>query len=169
VLPLSLNHGGAAPLPADITVRVDASGKPFIAPEGLEALGAPPQVSLAHVGGWCVAIAAPANEPVGIDLELLGRIRLPDFLNGAFTAAERTRVEDMAAEQQEEWALRLWCAKEAAAKSLGTGLNGQPQRFAVTELTPDGSAAVVENAGRRIEVAIRRRNDIVIGLTTRHR
>jgi phosphopantetheinyl transferase len=75
----------------------------------------------------------------------------------------------VAAEQREEWALRLWCAKEAAAKSLGTGLNGQPQRFAVTELTPDGNTAVVENVGRRIEVALRRHNDIVIGLTTPRR
>jgi acyl transferase domain-containing protein/phosphopantetheinyl transferase len=162
----ALDSSGVALLPADISVRVDTAGRPFIAPEGLEALDALPQVSLAHAGGWCVAIAASPKGPVGIDLELLGRIHLPDFLDGAFTTAERTRVEGVAVEQREELALRLWCAKEAAAKSLGTGLNGRPQRFAVTELTPDGNAAVVENAGRRIEVALRRHDDIVIGLTT---
>ncbi|GMQ83281.1 MAG: beta-ketoacyl synthase N-terminal-like domain-containing protein [Gammaproteobacteria bacterium] len=154
--------------PADIVIRTDAAGKPHVAADGLESVGAPPQVSLAHAGGYTVAVAGPADRPVGIDLETFGRIRLPDFISGAFTPLEKSHVESVPEGRREEVALRLWCAKEAAAKSLGMGLNGRPSLFEVKELSADGMSAIVHSFDRLIPVSIQREGEKIISLATTH-
>ena len=47
------------------------------------------------------------------------------------TAGERKTVEGLAGAALDERLLRLWCAKEAAARYLGIGLLGQPEAFEV--------------------------------------
>jgi acyl transferase domain-containing protein/phosphopantetheinyl transferase len=153
--------------PADVIVRSDENGRPFLAPETIEGLGAPPEISLAHARGFVVAAAAPPGHAVGIDLETFGRVKLPDLLDGAFTAAERARVEATPKGEREEWALRLWCAKEAAAKSLGLGLGGQPRAFEVRELSGNGRFAVVHGNGQQVPVSIQRQDEKVIALAYR--
>jgi phosphopantetheinyl transferase len=153
--------------PADVIVRSDENGRPFLAPETIEGLGAPPEISLAHARGFVVAAAAPPGHAVGIDLETFGRVKLPDLLDGAFTAAERARVEATPKGEREEWALRLWCAKEAAAKSLGLGLGGQPRAFEVRELSGNGRFAVVHGNGQQVPVSIQRQHEKVIALAYR--
>ena len=120
-------------LPADIVVRVAAGGKPYISGEGLELFGEMPEVSMAHVAGVAVAIAAPPGTPVGIDLDTAGRIATDDLLAGGFSASEQAILmdSDTAAPLR---VLLAWCAKEAAAKCVGTGLNGQPRSFVVSAL-----------------------------------
>ena len=137
-----------------------------MAADGLEALGEPPQVSLSHASGHSVAVAGPAHRPVGIDLETFGRINLPDFISGAFTPMEKSRVESVPEEQREEVALRMWCAKEAAAKSLGMGLNGRPSMFEVRELSSDGMMAIVHSLDHLIPVSIQREGESIISLAT---
>jgi len=124
---------GVRLLPADIVVRVGAGGKPYISGEGLESLGEMPEVSMAHVAGEAVAIAAPPGTPVGIDLDTAGRIATDDLLAAGFSATEQAFLmdSDTAAPLR---VLLAWCAKEAAAKCVGTGLNGQPRSFVVSAL-----------------------------------
>jgi phosphopantetheinyl transferase len=152
--------------PADIIIRTDEAGKPYVAADGLEALGEPPQISLSHASGYSVAVAGPAHVSVGIDLETFGRIKLPDFINGAFTPMEKSHVESVPEDQREELALRMWCAKEAAAKSLGTGLNGRPGLFEVLEFSNDRMTAVVHSSGHLIPVSIQRDGDAIISIAT---
>jgi len=157
-------HYGVLLYPADINIRTDAAGKPYVAADGLEALGEPPQVSLSHADGYNVAVAGSGNRPVGIDLETFGRIRLPDFIDGAFTSTEKMQLEAVAADEREELALRMWCAKEAAAKSLGMGLNGRPSLFLVKELATDGQTALIDSQGIRIPVSIKRHQEKIIAI-----
>jgi len=153
--------------PADVIVRSDERGRPYLAAETLEGLGEPPEISLAHARGFVVAAASPPGHAVGIDLETFGRVKLPDLLDGAFTAAERARVEATPEGEREEWALRVWCAKEAAAKSLGLGLDGGPQAFEVRELNGNGRFAVVHGNGQQVPVSIQRQDEKVIALAYR--
>jgi acyl transferase domain-containing protein/phosphopantetheinyl transferase len=150
--------------PADITIANDANGAPHVVADGLEQLGPLPEISLAHAGGAAVAVVAPAGQPVGVDLETLGRVRTADVATGGLTADERARLDARPAEAREELALRLWCAKEAAAKHLRSGLDGRPGAFAVRDLAHDDASATIEVDGTRVAVAIRRHERTIIAL-----
>jgi malonyl CoA-acyl carrier protein transacylase/phosphopantetheinyl transferase len=157
-------HHGVLLYPADIIIRTDTAGKPYVEPGGLEEFGSPPQVSLSHAGGYSVTIAGPAHRPVGIDLETFGRVSLPDFIRGAFTGAECGYVESVPECEREEMALRMWCAKEAAAKSFGVGLNGRPTMLLVKDFREDGQSALVENQGKQVAVSIQRHDELIIAV-----
>lgn len=159
-------HTGILLYPADVVIRPDRAGKPWIAHEGLEGLPIP-QVSLTHAAGQTMAVAGSPEWPLGVDLEAYGRISVEDFIAGAFTEAERAFLATVDAEDRETAVLRLWCAKEAAAKCLGTGINGQALTFEVRELSPAGDTAVVYGHGEVISVSIQTHGQTVIGLATR--
>jgi len=55
---------------------------------------------------------------VGVDLERSGRMK-PGMESMAFSGRERELLDSLDGDERQAWALRLWCAKEAAAKSLG--------------------------------------------------
>jgi acyl transferase domain-containing protein/phosphopantetheinyl transferase len=158
-------HSGVLLYPADVVIRPDPAGKPWVAHEELEGLPVP-QVSLTHAGGYTVAAAGPPEWPLGIDLEAYGRIAVDDFIVGAFSDGERALFQGLHGADREGTVLRLWCAKEAAAKCLGVGLNGRPREFEVRELTSAGDYAVVQFQGEAVPVAIQAWDRIVIGLAT---
>ncbi|WP_029349951.1 type I polyketide synthase [Bosea sp. 117] len=148
---------GTLLLPADIVIRTTEDGRPFVAMEGLELFGAAPEVSLAHVAGRALAIAAPAGTAVGVDLELAGRVEPADLAAGGFSPGERALLA-------EGDLLRAWCAKEAAAKCLGTGLDGAPQAFTVTALS--NGVALVDGPGAAggMPVALTEMDDAVLAV-----
>ncbi|ORE92447.1 beta-ketoacyl synthase [Stappia sp. 22II-S9-Z10] len=149
-----MRHMNMAVLPADVVIRVDPHGKPFVDAEGLAILGAVPEVSVAHVAGQTVAVAAPPGVPVGIDLEVFGRVEPSDVMAAGFSDAERRYMSELGAHGEVD-VLQAWCAKEAAAKCLGTGLNGQPTAFGLHLLDPEaGAAAIVAPDGSEVEVCL---------------
>jgi acyl transferase domain-containing protein/phosphopantetheinyl transferase len=149
--------------PADIIVRHDESGRPFVATVGLEL--PLPAVSLAHVGETCMAAVAPADTALGVDLELAGRVDVDELLRGGLTRAEQGMVREVSLpEQREDLALRLWCAKEAAAKSVGTGFEGSPGRFEVRAVDAQSHALTVWADGREVPVVVCRHEDMVVAL-----
>lgn len=124
--------------PAELTLWQEPSGRPRIrcAP------GIPePSVSIGHSDGG-IAVAASNAGPVGVDVE---NVRpLP-----ALTLAERWLDEDetawlrrLPAERRAEAFLRLWTAKEAVGKALGTGLRGGGMRRPVPLATGPALRAV---------------------------
>ncbi|MCS0494082.1 acyltransferase domain-containing protein [Ancylobacter sp. MQZ15Z-1] len=129
---------GTLLLPADIVVRTLEDGRPVVSGEGLELFGAPPEVSVSHVDGEAFATVAPAGTGVGADLERRGRAGLADILAGGFSEAERAAIPP-------EMVPLAWCAKEAAAKALGTGFAHAPLSFTVRALAPGG--AMVDGPG----------------------
>ncbi|MDR1558852.1 MAG: 4'-phosphopantetheinyl transferase superfamily protein [Clostridiales bacterium] len=82
-------------------------------------------VSISHKGYAAVAIAA--NEPVGIDLEIIEE-KSESFLETAFTEKERELINGL---DSPDAAIRFWVAKEASAKKTGYGLKGGTKQFEV--------------------------------------
>jgi phosphopantetheine--protein transferase-like protein len=125
----SLIAGGQPPdvYPADIEVSKDQLGRPVVGRAWGSAPADVPHVSISHSGGIALAAAADCAhwDGVGVDLELLdGR---HSDLDSVFTPGECELLDALEPPAREEWCLRLWCAKEAVAKALGTGLAGRPQ------------------------------------------
>ncbi|MEV6597416.1 beta-ketoacyl synthase N-terminal-like domain-containing protein [Actinoplanes sp. NPDC051346] len=118
--------------PIELTVRNEPSGKPYVELRpGRGLLDC--AVSIAHTGEAGVAIAGPAGAAVGIDVvEIVPRDETT--YRYALTDTERAQLTD------DRSFARLWAAKEAAGKALGTGLDGAPRRFVVS-LT-DGTVTV---------------------------
>ncbi|MEU8261846.1 4'-phosphopantetheinyl transferase superfamily protein [Micromonospora sp. NPDC048999] len=102
---------------AEIGVRRTPGGRPEVYADGGRTL----PVSVSH-GEGLVVVAARADGPVGVDVErrrplpavpLAGRWYDPEEAAWLATQAEAGRDLDF---------LRLWTAKEAVGKALGTGL-----------------------------------------------
>ncbi|WP_370353085.1 beta-ketoacyl synthase N-terminal-like domain-containing protein [Catenulispora sp. EB89] len=143
--------------PAEITVGNDGVGRPFVTGTHGTPL-ASFAVSIAHAGDVGVAIVRPAaggRAGVGIDVEQVVA-RDPATLDFALSEDEFARLRLLAADGGGEdlWFARFWTAKEAVAKALGTGLAGNPRRFAVVDVT--ASEAVVEVDGSRFRVRLER-------------
>jgi len=154
-------------LHAEIEILPDEQGAPVVVCPMLEGLCEPPAVSLAHTHGHAVALAAigtpGAGTPgagLGIDIErLVPRAR--GFAELALTEAERRLLEQLPAERTEEWLLRVWCAREAAGKALGTGLTGNAgvPRAAVLDLGSE--TLLVDGAGRRLLTWTHREQELI--------
>ncbi|GGQ41559.1 type I polyketide synthase [Couchioplanes azureus] len=109
--------------PIELTVRNEPSGKPYVElrpGRGYQDCA----VSIAHTAEVGVAIAGPAGAAVGIDVVEIAP-REESTYRYALTEAERAQLTD------DRSFARLWAAKEAAGKALGTGLDGAPRRFEV--------------------------------------
>jgi phosphopantetheinyl transferase len=94
----------------------------------------------------------------------LGRIQQPELMIGMLTTGERATVEGLAGAALDERLLRLWCAKEAAAKYLGIGLQGQPGAFEVGFVDDTCARAQVVFEGATTQVRIVRDGAAVIAV-----
>jgi phosphopantetheinyl transferase (holo-ACP synthase) len=150
--------------PSDILVLHDDLGAPFVDGGWRGDLAEAPQVSLSHTARACLVAVGAAESPVGVDFEDLGRIQQPELMIGMLTAGERATVEGLAGTALDERLLRLWCAKEAAAKYLGVGLQGQPEAFEVGFVDAACARAQVVFEGATTEVRIVRDGAAVIAV-----
>ena len=142
----SYQHLGIQLAPVDIEILPNAQGKPIAqcpalthSPQGVETPIQLPDISISHSDGTAVAAIAQANEQIGIDWQPLSAIRDVDAMAQAFTPAELSLYTHI-----DRHALaRLWAAKEAAAKAIGTGLAGNPQQWIVEAIAPNGHEVVI--------------------------
>ena len=135
---------------ADIEILATDLGKPLVRCPELEARGWLPDVSISHSRGYIVAAVAPVNMRLGIDLERLDVLRPDDWLIGAFTAQELALVPQF----ERAITVGFWCAKEAAAKALGTGLKGVPQLWQITRYAPGQQLVTVVHEGESFTVKL---------------
>ncbi|GAB3930804.1 type I polyketide synthase [Kribbella albertanoniae] len=122
--------------PAEIQVHNDAVGRPHL--QGVHGRTLPDlTVSISHSGQIGVAIARPG--PCGIDVEeITDRPRSTyEFALGPDERALLSACVTSSGESEAVWFARFWTAKEAVAKSLGTGLLGAPQKFKVIDAAPN--------------------------------
>ena len=154
--------GGAGPLfPAEVPVGNDDAGRPRA--EGPRAAGL--RLSLAHKDRLAVAYAHPRHA-VGIDIETVTED--PAALSRiALTADERRLAGQIAARDRhgEAHALTtLWCAKEAAAKCLGIGLQGKPSAFVVASTDAACENLLVQHECSTIQTQVFRQDDTIIAV-----
>jgi phosphopantetheinyl transferase len=137
-------HAGVTLAPSEIEIRPDPYGRPEAIGPFAARLGIQPAISISHSHGTAVALATLCpGQRVGIDLENLDR-RREDFETIAFRPDERRMLADMPGESRQEWALRMWCAKEAVAKALGRGFSIGIQAFHITGAETGGGVLQLE-------------------------
>jgi len=152
--------------PADIEVAHDENGAPFVGGWWCESLIEAPRVSLAHDAVSCIAAVAAPDQPVGVDLERIGKLRRPELVVDSLAAEEKPFVAGLDGDAQTERVLRLWCAKEAASKCLGTGLRGEPWAFRIVAADPDFRRCEVSHEAGIVAVTIDKRGAAVIAVGT---
>jgi phosphopantetheinyl transferase len=130
--------------PAAFTIDNDVRGRPFV--KTLPGCEMPPLVSIAHSETRAIAVAH--SEAVGVDIERIAE-RDADFVRAFTTANERNMIEKFPEAERHIWTTRLWCAKEAAGKLLGTGVVGAPQAFEAIQLEDDGQIQIRHQASAR--------------------
>jgi len=124
---------------ADIEIEADEHGRPRVADSLQRRLGVTVVISISHTRGDAVAIAADGGDKRGIGIDLEHVREIPKgFAEAALAVSERQLLDLVPAESLPVWLLRLWCAKEAAAKALGLGLCGTPRNFVVRGLDARG-------------------------------
>ncbi|MCX5262482.1 type I polyketide synthase [Streptomyces sp. NBC_00199] len=143
------DHGEGPVFPAELRVRNDAAGLPYVTGEHGRTLP-PLDVSLAHCAEAGVAIVRPhrPGPGPGIDIEEVLE-RTPQTLATALGPDELALLGALSAaggDSEALWFTRFWVAKEAVAKAEGTGFGGRPRDFRVLDATPAGDRLTV--AGR---------------------
>ncbi|PZO53211.1 MAG: type I polyketide synthase [Phormidesmis priestleyi] len=126
--------------PVDIEIRPTPAGKPYASCAALPQQ-AWPDLSISHSEGYAIASVALEGQRLGIDIER----RSPDLetMRFAFTEAETQLLQSFAPESQASAIQGLWCAKEAAAKAAGTGLQNTPQSWEITQYSPGFDQMIV--------------------------
>ena len=144
---------------AAATIGHDALGRPLLERPG----GTKLHLSLATRAGL-VAVAL-AERPVGIDVELVDLARPPPL--AALHREEAAMLLGLPESARPLAFARLWSAKEAYVKALGTGFVRSPDSFAITLTTPErfavtdvvlgstrqGMGRTIENGGQEILAA----------------
>ncbi len=150
--------------PASFVIVNDAQGQPM----AKRFSGAPlsVHVSIAHCEDRAIAIAH--DRPVGVDIERISP-RDPNFIASIATQVEQSLLDErggVTPEQRAEWITRLWCAKEAAGKMTGAGVNGAPTQFEAKAVVEDGAFRVLPRGGAEtVLVATLRDGDFIIAHT----
>jgi phosphopantetheinyl transferase len=79
-----------------------------------------------------VAVVGPDDCRLGVDIELIDRMNAD--VASTFSPDERELLSGLGPAELGEWLTRAWCAKEAAAKALGTGMMGGPQSLVIRSI-----------------------------------
>lgn len=139
--------------PADVEIRQDDYGRPCpVGPWQREIDGEEICLSIAHTNGLCVAVAGPGSggRSIGIDVEKVRPLQ-EGFEAVAFTASEQALLSGLAGTGRQEWVMRFWSAKEAAAKALGRGLSEGPHGLVVQGMDAAEGSVLVRPEGKLAE------------------
>lgn len=146
---LKKRHGLQLCLP-DIDIAADSYGKPFVTGMWTREAAAVPEISLSHKKGMGLAVACEGVAGCGIDIEIIGE-KKKGINHMVLKPEEQELVGALLSSADDEWMLRLWCAKEAVGKALGRGLPTGPQDLAVRKVHISRSVVELEVAGRLAE------------------
>ena len=95
-------------------------------------------VSLSHVHGWGVAVAFPAGERVGLDLELIDARRAETVRKGVPLSAEEEVWLKATSLPKATALLLLWTARESLGKALDCGLACKWEMLALRRIEVGG-------------------------------
>lgn len=146
---------GQRPPDAALEIRKTEAGAPVLLANGSPG----PAISIAHVQGTAVAAAVPRGWRVGIDVERPGRVRDPATFLAQVTTPEEWGA--LGLHPDADAAALIWSAKEAAAKALGVGLQGQPRLFVVLGGDGRGVDLRVRHGAWTADAQVRRLGDML--------
>jgi acyl transferase domain-containing protein/phosphopantetheinyl transferase (holo-ACP synthase) len=152
--------------PAEVVVLHDHLGAPYVDGAWRGTLADSPSVSLSHDAHVCMVALADAVCRIGVDREAIGRIRKPELVVAALTPGEQTLLLGLDEASAQDRLLRIWCAKEAAAKFLGIGLQGVPALFEVQFADSGSDTAWVAHAESSVHVDLIRDDTSIIALAS---
>lgn len=115
--------------PLEVPLQLTTKGKPWLA-------DVPGSFSLSHSHGWVLLVWSEQLQ-LGADLEQVTANRDLAGLAGMVMAErELERFNALPAQAQPDWFFRVWTAKEALVKQLGTGIGHGLQKISLNaELT----------------------------------
>ncbi len=129
---------GTALPPLELSVLPGQNGAPLVQSHLLQSQGMTTQISITHKDGYAVALARFAKgntspfgygidyEPYCAREEGIERLILNDN--------EKHYLDGVSADERNQILTRIWAAKEASAKSTGTGIGGNPTKWTVQNL-----------------------------------
>lgn len=131
--------------PDQMEILADNQGAPLAAGACRLKPVAIPDLSIAHTIDLAAAVAAPRTGRLhpGVDLERIDRRLSQGFIKEVYSQNELDRLAALITAEHETWLIRLWCAREAAAKSLGLGLVTRTHHFSVPDLDPHTGRVLV--------------------------
>jgi acyl transferase domain-containing protein/phosphopantetheinyl transferase (holo-ACP synthase) len=134
----------------DVVIRPDSRGKPAVSWRGTLRANKNVLVSIAHSDNVSVAIVgedARGLRGLGIDIERVDANHA-GLEEGGFLNQELVGLVDMSEPERSTWLLRLWCAKEAVAKALGYGMQGDPLGYMIHGFDPVTGVIDLKITGR---------------------
>ena len=148
--------------PAEVEIRVDPAGAPYVRSAALAVMGGPPVVSLSHTTDLVIAAAADPGSLLGIDVEHADRS--VEMVARALSSHESQLVAG-----GEASVLDLLVAKEAATKALGVGLGGGISRWPVAAVSIVDEGLLVQvssssDTGLDLSVLIIHSSGTVVGI-----
>ena len=121
--------------PKEIPFEYGPKGKPFVKKDPLLDLS----FNLSHSGD-CAALAITAGIEVGIDIECIDpRLDYENLATQFFSLHERDRLMRFSPWRRRRGFYRIWTAKEAKLKCLGSGFSRQDIELTREAVTPLGS------------------------------
>lgn len=134
--------------PADIEITTDKHGRPLAGGELIGKLDCRLTISITHSGRSAAAVAGKCGNHlgVGIDMESVGQNH-EGLERIALSAKEQMLLSAVPVSKREQWLLRLWCAKEAAAKALGRGMAGNPLNLFVQKIDAESGEVSLALSG----------------------
>lgn len=120
-------------IPSEWAVLPDKAGCPRVWTASGRSARREFDISISHAGNFAIALVKEHNgEESGVGIDIEDRNENHDGLaEGGFLADELALLSPLHTGEREQWILRLWCAKEAVAKSTGLGFAGDPFRMRV--------------------------------------
>jgi acyl transferase domain-containing protein/phosphopantetheinyl transferase len=139
-----LRQWGLALHPADVEIVPDATGQPTVTGAWTSQVPRLPLISISHVEGTAIAVVTDSDgiSGVGVDLERHGRMK-PGMETVSFTARERAMLDGFDGDDWQAWALRLWCAKEAASKATGGEVGSLSAALAIEHIDKESGEVLV--------------------------
>ena len=135
----------------DLEIIATASGKPQVNCPSLADKGVILDISLSHTQSYILAAVAPPKHQIGIDLELISNLNMEDVKNMAFTEAELNLLLNPSCEMS---LLSFWCAKKAAAKATGIGIQSHHHQWLITDYFPEAQKIQVTHENQVFEVKL---------------
>lgn len=132
-----------------LEILSDERGAPYYAGPWKFGAGRLPELSIAHTDGMAVAAAGNMGKGLypGIDIELKDRRLSARVIGEVYSPGEMDFLDGLEEPEKGYWRLRLWCAREASAKSLRMGLVGLTRHFRAEEIDFETGTVYVAVSG----------------------